>query len=93
METKRNAKHSREAVASREKCLYFAIVVRHFNGKRKCIRYPTDPFTIFEPQDLEFSEFRVVLKRRATDFEGTSNCERVGQLETIPGTFPTKRIV
>ena len=31
--------------------------------------YPTDPFTILEPQNQEISEFHVVQEERATDFE------------------------
>ena len=33
------------------------------------IYYPTNSFTILEPEDQEIGEFYVVQERRATDFE------------------------
>ena len=36
-----------------------------YNGKN----YPTNRFTILEPNDQEIGEFYVAKKRRATDFE------------------------
>ena len=44
--------------------------------------YPTDPFTILDPQNQEINEFYIVQERRTTDFKALK-CERIGRARRL----------